>query len=237
MYIQQIGVLIMYILIGVLLLIMLYFRRIASFTKNPYKLLLIVGSKGSGKSLLQAQIANAHDGDIYSNMGIGEPLPADYWNYRFPPNSLIMIDEVGVIHNNRQFKSFEHKCMEWYKMQRKRRVNVVLSSQALDMDATLQRLCDRIVITERFSIWCIAKSYKAVVAPVKNPEGGEEIANTIKFLGLYKVFAYAAAVRKVEKIGYATEQIISKDDSGRGETDLLFQTSPVREDEWQPQKA
>lgn len=226
----------MLILICVAVAVMLYFRRIANFTRNPYKLLLVVGSKGSGKSLLLADLANKHIGSVYSNMGVGEDLPLDYWNYRFPPDSLVMIDEVGILHGNRDFKSFDRKTMEWYKMQRKRRVNVVLSSQVVDVDKKIKDLCDRIIVVERHSIWAVAKSYTASVKPVKTPEGGEELQNVIKFLGFYKIFAYAQKVREVEKIGYATEQIISKDTDGRNETDLLYQVGPVKEEEWQPKR-
>lgn len=191
--------------------IFFYTRRISKFTNNPYTLRLVVGSKGSGKSLLLAQIANEFKGRIYSNMDIGFELPVDYWNYDYPPDSLILIDEIGVIHSNRDFKSMPREAIEWYKMQRKRRLTVVCSSQTMDVDKKIRDLCDRIIVVNRFSFLCVARAYKSVIAMVQTPEGGEDLVNTVKMSGIYKIYAIPKAVRLTEKLGYKTEQIISKE--------------------------
>ena len=51
---------------------------ISRFCNNPYTLHLVVGSKGSGKSLYMSKIADEwlkkHRGEVYSNMGIGNEL-------------------------------------------------------------------------------------------------------------------------------------------------------------------
>lgn len=200
-----------YIFLFLLIGIFLYCHHINQFTKNPYTLKLVVGSKGSGKSLLLAQIANKFKGRVYSNMGIGDELPEDYWNHEYPPDSLIMIDEIGVIHSNRDFKSMPRDAIEWYKMQRKRRLTVVCSSQTMDVDKKIRDLCDRIIVVRRFSFMSYAMGYKSVIAMQPTPEGGEDLVNTVKRAGLFKVYAIPKAVRKTEIEGYKTEQIISKE--------------------------
>lgn len=187
-----------------------FLRRISSFCKNPYTLRLIVGSKGSGKSLLLARIANSFDGPIYSNMGIGYELEPEYWNQDFPQGSLIMIDEIGVIHSNRDFKTMPRECIEWYKMQRKRRLTVVCSSQTMDVDKKIRDLCDRIILVKRHNFVCVARAYKAVISLVPTPEGGHDLVNDIKLCGVYSIYTIPSTVPVVEKLGYATEQIISK---------------------------
>lgn len=187
-----------------------YCRKISLYTNNPYTLRLVVGSKGSGKSLLLAQIANEYIGRVYSNMGIGEDLPEKYWEYEYPQDSLIMIDEIGVIHSNRDFKSMPREAIEWYKMQRKRRLTVVCSSQTMDVDKKIRDLCDRIIVVNRYSWLCVARAYKSVIKMVQTPEGGEDLVNSVKMAGVYRIYAIPKAVRETEHLGYKTEQIISK---------------------------
>lgn len=191
-------------------LIVFYFYRINKFTRNPYTLRMVVGSKGSGKSLLLAQIANDFRGSVYSNMDIGYELPDRYWEYDFPQDSLIIIDEIGVIHSNRDFKTMPREAIEWYKMQRKRRLTVVVSSQTMDVDKKIRDLCDKIIVVNRRSIWCVATAYKSVIKMGLNEAGEEALVNGMKRLGLYKLYSIPRAVRISEKVGYKTEQIISK---------------------------
>ena len=99
---------------------------ILRFCRNPYTLRAVVGSKGSGKSLLLSKAANdwikKNRGPIYSNMDIGLPLSSRYWLDDYPPDSLILIDEIAVLHSNREFKTFPPEAVEFYKMSRKRRI-------------------------------------------------------------------------------------------------------------------
>ena len=204
-----------------LLLVLAFFavlslRKISKFCNNPYTLKLIVGSKGSGKSLLLAKIANSFDGPIYSNMGIGYELEPDYWNQDFPQGSLILIDEMGVLHSNRDFKTMPSKAIEWYKMQRKRRLTVVCSSQTMDVDKKIRDLCDRIIVVKRHNFVCIARGYKACISLVQTPDGGHELVNDLKLIGLHSVYTIPKTALTTEKLGYATEQIITKDGAKDG---------------------
>lgn len=201
----------MIFVIVLLLVCFVFLRRISRFCNNPYTLRLIVGSKGSGKSLLLARIANSFDGPVYSNMGIGYELEPEYWKQDFPQGSLIMIDEIGVIHSNRDFKSMPREAIEWYKMQRKRRLTVVCSSQTMDVDKKIRDLCDRIILVKRYNFVCIARSYKATISLVQNEEGGHDLVNDLKMIGVYSIYTIPSTVPVVEKLGYATEQIISKE--------------------------
>lgn len=187
-----------------------YVRKISGYCKNPYTLRLIVGSKGSGKSLLLSKICNEFDGPIYSNMGIGYELPPDYWNHSFPQGSLIVIDEIGVIHSNRDFKSMPYQCIEWYKMQRKNRLTVVCSSQTMDVDKKIRDLCDRIIVVNRYNFICVARAYVAKISIVQTPEGGHDLVNDIKLKGVYSIYTIPKTVQTTEKLGYKTEQLITK---------------------------
>ena len=201
---------------------------IGRYTKNPYTLKVIVGSKGSGKSLLLAKIANDHRGQVYSNMGIGFDLEPEYWKQTFPPDSLVLIDEIGVIHSNRDFKSMPYQAIEWYKMQRKNRLTVVVSSQTMDIDKKIRDLADRIILVRRHGFICVARSYISTITMVQTPEGGHDLVNDVKLSGLYKIYSIPKTGSLMEKLGYKTEQLITKETMTNAEKDETDRNKALR---------
>lgn len=188
---------------------------IVRWCRNPYCLHMIVGSKGSGKSLYMARAANRwykkRKGEVFSNMGIGNDLPAEYWKVNFPPDSLILIDEVGVIHGNRDFKSFPPELIEWYKMQRKRRLTVVVSSQTMDVDKKIRDLCDIIYVCQKIGFVCMMKPFRSRICMVQRMEdGGRDLVNDIAPAGLPRFYTIPKTADLTQTLGYKTEQIISK---------------------------
>ena len=199
-----------------LLLVLLYFKC-AKFCVNPYVLYCVVGSKGSGKSLFLSQFANDwvknHKGDVFSNMDIGFPLSDKYWEDSYPYGSLILIDEIGVLHPDRNFKTFPQDCMEWYKMSRKRGLTIVCSSQTMDFDKKIRMLCDRLFVCSRHSWFTFAVPYQACISTVETPDGGHDLVNDVRKAGLPKVLIIPRIVHDANRLGYQTEQIIKKDAS------------------------
>lgn len=96
---------------------------------NPYKLHFFIGKKGSGKSTLLTKIAlqSLKKGrTVFST----EPIPGTYvlkpediGFYEFPPNSVILIDEVSLIWPNRDWKKLKSEVVEWFRLQRHRRAS------------------------------------------------------------------------------------------------------------------
>lgn len=131
---------------------------------NPYKLTMIFGKKGSGKSTTLTRIAydaNKAGRQIYSNI----PLPnahliadADIGFYNIPPESVLIIDEAGMIWDNRHYKNFKPEVRDWFKLQRHHRVRVYLASQTFDIDKKLRDLCDDMYLVEcRMRIFAYAR--------------------------------------------------------------------------------
>lgn len=183
------------------------------YCHNPYTLHLVVGSKGSGKSLYMSKIADDwlknHRGEVFSNMGIGNELEEKYWLESYPPDSLILIDEIGVIHPDRGFKSFPFECAEWYKMSRKRRLTIVVSSQTMDIDKKIRMLCDKIFVCRKISFLCMMTPYRAAITMVENEEKGHDLVNDLKRSGRRVFYTIPKTALITEKLGYETEQIIS----------------------------
>lgn len=185
---------------------------ISHYCNNPYTLHLVVGSKGSGKSLYMSKVADdwlkKHRGEVYSNMGIGNELPEKYWLESFPPDSLILIDEIGVIHPDRGFKTFPFECAEWYKMSRKRRLTIVVSSQTMDVDKKIRMLCDKIFVCRKMGFFCVMTPYRAAITMVENEDKGHDLVNDLKRSGRRVFYTIPKTALITEKLGYATEQII-----------------------------
>lgn len=155
------------------MLYFLFFLFVLAFTSfnlatlpfsNPYTLTMIFGKKGSGKSTTMSKIAFQHlkkGWKVYSNV----PLPGcfrireeDIGFRMIPPKSLLLIDEVGMIWDNRNFKSFKPEVRDWFKLQRHYKVKVVLFSQTFDVDKKIRDLTDDMYLIEkRFRVFAYGR--------------------------------------------------------------------------------
>ncbi|MCL1807598.1 MAG: ATP-binding protein [Oscillospiraceae bacterium] len=131
---------------------------------NPYKLVIYIGKRGAGKSTTLTKIARKYMKrgiPVYSTMAINGTYQLDYKDigkYELPEDSILLIDEVGMIWDNRKFKTFSDEVRDWFKLQRHRRITVYMFSQAYDVDLKLRKLVDKLYIIEnRFRVFCYAK--------------------------------------------------------------------------------
>lgn len=122
------------------------------------------GKKGSGKTTVMAKLAVKY-------MKKGIPVYANFYipgAYQFnpeqlglvdlPPNIVIMIDEVGILWNSRNFKNFSGTLREYFKLQRHYGHTIIMCSQSWDVDKTLRLLCDYLFLVEcHFNIFSVAK--------------------------------------------------------------------------------
>lgn len=68
----------------------------------------------------------------------------------FPPNALILVDEVGLVWDNRNFKSFPEYVKVYFKYQRQYRHVVYLFSQSFDVDKKIRDMTDHLYIVQNF---------------------------------------------------------------------------------------
>lgn len=110
---------------------------------------MFFGSPGCGKTTILARLALlAYSSGSYdyvvSNVDTNICPKIDLANLNtktLPPNTLLLIDEAGIVFNNRNFKSFSGGLVEWFKMHRHEGCDVVLFSQSWeDVDITIRRL-------------------------------------------------------------------------------------------------
>lgn len=164
------------------------FRRF----KNPYKLYLVFGKKGSGKStfLVKTAIRYQKKGySVYTNM---EDLclkdvriinPQDIGEFVPEENSLLILDEVGMLYDNREFKKFKNETRDFYKLQRHYKVTVYLASQTYDIDKKLRDLTDGMFLVQNIAIvWSLIRPVrKSVTLTEATSDGESRIAENLKF--------------------------------------------------------
>lgn len=123
---------------------------------NPYKLIMIFGKKGSGKTTTLTKIAldNIRKGiKVYSTVDIPGTYKFDVSEigYKtFEPYSVVLIDEVGMVYDNRNFKNFKPEVRDFFKLQRQYKLTVYLFSQTFDIDLKLRNLTDEMYLLTNF---------------------------------------------------------------------------------------
>lgn len=156
---------------------------------NPYKLIFIFAKKGQGKSTLLTKMALHHlrkGWEVYST----EPIPGchlivpeDIGYFEFPPHSLIVIDEIGMIWDNRNFKSFKPEVRDWFKLQRHRKCKVICASQSFDVDKKIRDLADDMfLLQKKFRVFSYGKRILKIL-DITEATGDSEsrIVDNLKF--------------------------------------------------------
>lgn len=140
------------------------FDRLTQNYVNPYKLIMVFGKKGSGKTTYLTKQALSHIKKgwlVYSTVKIPGTIYIshdDIGYYTFPDNSLILIDEVGMIWDNRNFKNFKSEVRDYFKFQRQYKNKVILFSQTFDIDIKLRNLTDEMYLLRNFArVFSIAR--------------------------------------------------------------------------------
>lgn len=132
--------------------------------RNPYKLYMVFGKKGSGKTTLMTKLALQYrkkGWHVYCDREIpgATVFPTDsFGKYQFPPDSIILIDEVGLVWDNRNYKSFPEHVKVYFKYQRQYRHVVYLFSQSFDVDKKIRDMTDHLYIVQNlFNCFSIAR--------------------------------------------------------------------------------
>lgn len=148
----------------VLLVLLVVFPVVFNFATrkylNPYKLYLVFGKKGSGKSTYLVKLARKYmkrGWIVYTNMEELFIPGVRHFDIRhlgdFVPeaHSLLLLDEVGMIWDNRDYKTFKPQVRDFFKLQRHYHVLVYMASQTFDVDKKLRDLCDGMFLHSNFA--------------------------------------------------------------------------------------
>lgn len=131
--------------------------------RNPFSYTFVFGLKGSSKSTLLCKEAIRHikkGWTVYTDLPVNIPMVRKIDNadelfkkYTPEPKSLILLDEIGITWHSRDFKSFDKRIREWFKLQRHYYCKVIANSQTWDVDKGLRELTDKLILqTSLFSV-------------------------------------------------------------------------------------
>lgn len=153
---------------GVCCLVLVFVAIFCVVTRNyvnPYKLIFVFGKKGSGKSTLLTKLAIKYSRKKWS-VWTTENIPGTHniddpkliYRMDFPERSCILIDEVSLIWDNRDFKSMDKRVVEWFRYQRHHKCRVYFFSQTFDIDKKLRDLSDDMFLVNKyFRVFVVAK--------------------------------------------------------------------------------
>lgn len=182
----------------VLVLVVLFFvcpLALKLFTRryaNPYKLYMVFGKKGSGKSTYLVKLALKYIKKgwiIYTNMD-DLMLPGVRWfnldhlgAYVPEQNSVLLLDEVGMIWDARDYKNFKPSVRDFFKLQRHYHVICYLASQTFDIDKKLRDLTDGMFLhVNIMNVLSVGKRiYKKIVLTESTSEAESRISENLKF--------------------------------------------------------
>lgn len=166
-----------YIIIGLIVFVLVYDRLTKSYL-NPYKLIMVFGKKGSGKTTYLTKVALKYmrmGRKVYSTIYIpGTELFSvdDIGSYTFPKGSVVLIDEVGMIWDNRDFKNFKPNVRDYFKFQRQYKNTVYLFSQTFDVDLKLRNLTDEMYLLKNVGrVFSIARKINKNITIQKATDG------------------------------------------------------------------
>lgn len=150
---------------------------------------MVFGKKGSGKTTFLAKTAYRYlkkGWRVYSTEKVPGVIQFDVNEVgyvTFPEKSVLLIDEVGMIWDNRNFKNFKEEVRDYFKFQRHERHVVYLFSQTFDVDLKLRNLTDGMYLCVcKFGWLSIARKIKRSIVLVQ-PHGDSEsrIADNLEF--------------------------------------------------------
>lgn len=155
--------------------------------RNPYKLIMVFGKKGAGKTTYLTKLTQQYlkkGRPVYSTEYIAGAYkidPEDVGRVQFPENSVILMDEVGMIYDNRNYKQFKPEVRDYFKLQRHYKHTVYLFSQTFDIDLKLRNLTDSMyMLVNYFGFLTVGKQIKRKLVVVKpSPDAESRIADEL----------------------------------------------------------
>lgn len=157
---------------------------------------MIFGKKGSGKSTLLVKYILKYMSKgyvVYSNMlelkidGVRYIDPMLLGDFVPSQNSVLALDEVGMLWDNRQFKSFKPSTRDFFKLQRHYKVVCLLASQTWDIDKKLRDLTDSMYLCVcLLNVFSIGKRItRRIVLTESTSEAESRISENLKFAPIW----------------------------------------------------
>lgn len=178
------------LVIGIIVLVVfLLYVLLAAKYRNPYKLIMVFGKKGCGKSTTLCKLALKYGKKGWKVFSTEHTPGTFYINpkqigfVQLPPKSLLLIDEVSLLYGNRSFKTFPHEVESFFRLQRHFKVRCYLFSQTFDIDKKLRDLTDEMYLLRNvFHVFSYGKRIlKKIVLTKAESDRPSMIAENLSF--------------------------------------------------------
>lgn len=180
----------MLLFVGIILALLYIFHLLTRKYVSPFTFTIVFGKKGVGKSCSMQKDLKQHfkrGWTCYADSNTDLPFVTridanTIFAYKFKPYSLVVIDEVNLLWDNRDFKNFDKRVQKFFREQRKHKVKVIAYSQTFDCDKKLRDLADRLAIQKK-----VARVFSFRRYYVKTPRvlSAEEARDTSKIVDDY----------------------------------------------------
>ena len=160
-------------------IICIVFALISKKFENPYKVQIVLGLPGSGKTLKGVQDVlkfQKAGWNVYSNIELNIPGvrifdPLDLSTCTPDADSFLFIDEAGILFDNRFWATFGKGLTAWFKKHRHYKAYVELNSQNWDMDLKIKGCCQTIYLQSNIgNIISICRPVKRVLDVAENQD-------------------------------------------------------------------
>lgn len=139
-------------------LILLVFHLLTKKYVSPFTFTISFGKKGAGKSCSMQKDLRKHYkrgwvcfADSNTDLPFVKYINAkEIYKYDFPRYSFVTIDEINLLWDNREHKTFDPRVQKFFREQRKHGVKIYAYSQTFDCDKKLRDLCDRLALQRKF---------------------------------------------------------------------------------------
>lgn len=148
--------------------------------RNRFTFNFIIGKPGTGKTTTMVKLAHEYTKKgwtVYANVDIPNTYridDSDITKYELKEYSVLLIDEIALIFNNRNFAKFTDEQRRWWKTYRHRKIKIYAFSQALDVDKSVRLLLTKIYIcVNYFGVYTILKEVKRKFPVISKDKEGE----------------------------------------------------------------
>lgn len=155
--------------ITVFLALLLLYDKLTRKYISPYTLDIYFGRKGCGKSSTLQRLAQKYHKlgwNVFCDEGntmqpFVTPIRCSrLWEYKLPENSVVLIDEINLLWDNRDFKSFPKPLQKYLRLQRHKKIKLIMFSQTFDCDAKIRNLADTLYLCNKFArVFTICSGY------------------------------------------------------------------------------
>lgn len=176
------------IIIAIFFAVAMIYHLLTKKYVSPFTFNVVFGKKGVGKSCsMQKDLRKHHKAGWHCYADSNTDLPfvkkidarKIYAYDNLPPYSLIVIDEVNLLWDNRDFKSFDQRVQKYFREQRKHKVKIIAYSQTFDCDKKLRDLADRLAIQRKIARVFTVRRYYVKTPRVISAEDARDTSRIV----------------------------------------------------------